>query len=89
MNITRKNKKIPKIERKKENEYHESYVNVYKRLKTSTKVEVCEYYELCLEIHQKDISANNNKCRGICRKYREPTTLGTMGGGDARIFLLH
>ena len=38
--------KIPKIEKKKGNEYHESYVNVCKRLKTSTKVEVCEYYEL-------------------------------------------
>ena len=56
MNITKKNqkkpkkpKKIPKIEKKKENEYHESYVNVCKRLQTSTKVEVCEYYELCFE----------------------------------------
>ena len=39
-------KKIPKIEKKKENEYHKSYVNVCKLLKTSTKVEVCEYYEL-------------------------------------------
>ena len=56
MNITKKKqknikkipKKIPKIEKKKENEYHESYVNVCKRLKTSTKVEVCEYYELCI-----------------------------------------
>ena len=51
MNITKKNQKkqktknqkIPKIEKKKENEYHESYVNVCKRLQTSTKVEVCEY----------------------------------------------
>ena len=57
MNITKKyqkipknTKKIPKIEKKKENEYHESYVNVCKRLQTSTKVEVCEYYELCLHI---------------------------------------
>ena len=57
MNITKKNqkkpkntkktpkntKKIPKIEKKKKNKYHESYVNVCKRLQTSTKVEVCEY----------------------------------------------
>ena len=52
MNITKKYqkipKKIPKIENKKENEYHESYVNVCKHLQTSTKVEVCEYYELCI-----------------------------------------
>ena len=54
MNITKKNKKpkkpkkTQKIEKKKENEYHVSYVNVCKHLQTSTKVEVCEYYELWL-----------------------------------------
>ena len=48
MNITKKNKKIPKIEKKKENEYNVLYVNVCKRFHTSTKVEVCEYYELWL-----------------------------------------
>ena len=57
MNITKKYQKIPKKTQKntknrekKENEYHKSYVNVCKRLQTSTKVEVCEYYELCLHI---------------------------------------
>ena len=47
MSITKKNKKKPT---KKENEYHVSYVNVCKRLHTSTKVEVREYHELWLRL---------------------------------------
>ena len=35
---------------KKGNEYHVSYVNVCKRSHTSTKLDICEYHELWLQI---------------------------------------
>ena len=43
-------KRKPKKGKKKENEYHISYVNVCKRLHTSTKVEVRESHELWLDV---------------------------------------
>ena len=60
MNITTKNKKIPKkpkkipkIEKKKGKRISRI---IRERLQTSTKVEVCEYYELCLTARDGGVS---------------------------------
>ena len=47
---SREKMKNNEYHKKRKNEYHVSYVNVCKRLHTSTKVEVYEYHELCIRV---------------------------------------
>ena len=41
------------------NEYHVSYVNVCKRSRMSTKLDVCEYHELCFLVRPKALKHKN------------------------------